>query len=234
MRVLGLALGCFLVAAKATIACSVVQVVDTRPSSPNVRLTVLKDGTPQQNATLVVTLQMNAQQIGPALRTSSRGTVELRNLAPGTYCIVATADPRLGADLCLDVSKAQDRKRSEFSLSLAPLPPPPPTLAEQLEQAAKSGPEIHAREFGGIVTDMTGAAIRGAGVVVYVSRSGEKPSLIKLEADEGGRFSAPLDSGRYAAAFQSSGFKTRFVSFEIGADQSQVMVPIVLQIGSCM
>jgi hypothetical protein len=233
MRALTLALGCFLIAAKATIACSVVQVVETLPSSPNVRLTVLKEGTPQQNAMIVVILQMNAQQVGPALKTDARGTAELRNLAPGTYCITATADPRLGADLCLDVLKGHDRKRTEFSLKLAPLPPPPPTLAEQLEQAAKSPPEVQAREFKGIVTDVVGAAIRGAGVVVYVSRSGEKPTLIKLEADEDGRFSMPLNPGRYAAAFQSTGFKTRFVSFEIGPDESQAIVPIVLQIGSC-
>jgi len=233
MRALVPALGCFLIAAQATIACSVVQVVETRPSSPNVRLTVLKDGTPQQNATLVVTLQMKAQQVGPTLRTGSRGTAELRNLAPGTYCVTVTADPRLGADLCLDVLKAHDRKRSEFSLKLAPLPPPPPTLAEQLEEAAKSPPQVRARQFQGVVTDVVGASIRGAGVVVYVPRSGEKPSLIKLEADEDGRFSMPLNPGRYAAAFQSSGFKTRFVSFEIGPDESQAIVPIVLQIGSC-
>jgi hypothetical protein len=220
-------------APNATIACNVVQVVETRPSSPNVRLTVLKDGIPQQNATLVVTLQMNAQQVGPALRTGSRGTAELRNLAPGTYCVTVTADPRLGADLCLDVLKAHDRKRSDFSLKLAPLPPPPPTLAEQLEEAAKSPPQIRARQFQGVVTDVVGASIRGAGVVVYVPRSGETPSLIRLEADEDGRFSMPLNPGRYAAAFQSSGFKTRFVSFEIGPDESQAIVPIVLQIGSC-
>ena len=233
MRALVPALACFLIAANATIACSVVQVVETRPSSPNVRLTVLKDGTPQQNATLVVTLQMNAQQVGPALKTGSRGTAELRNLVPGTYCIAATADPRLGADLCLDVLKAHDHKRSEFSLKLAPLPPPPPTLAELLEHAAKSPPEVRAREFKGIVTDVVGAAIRGAGVVVYVSRSGEKTTLIRLEADADGRFSTPLNPGRYAAAFQSPGFKTRFVSFEISPDESQAIEPIVLQIASC-
>jgi hypothetical protein len=233
MRALALALGCVLMAPNATIACNVVQVVETRPSSPNVRLTVLKDGIPQQNATLVVTLQMNAQQVGPALRTGSRGTAELRNLAPGTYCVTVTADPRLGTDLCLDVLKAHDRKRSDFSLKLAPLPPPPPTLAEQLEEAAKSPPQIRARQFQGVVTDVVGASIRGAGVVVYVPRSGETPSLIRLEADEDGRFSMPLNPGRYAAAFQSSGFKTRFVSFEIGPDESQAIVPIVLQIGSC-
>jgi hypothetical protein len=233
MRMLGLAPGCFLVAANVTVACGVVQVVDTQPSSPNVRLTVLKDGTPQGNATFVVRWQMNGQPIRPALRTNSHGTVELRNLAPGTYCISVTADPRMGADLCLEVSKTQGRKRTKFSLSLAPLPPPPLTLAELLEQAAKSAPEMHTREFRGIVTDVAGAAIRGTAVMVYVSRVGEKPSLIKLEADENGRFSALLDSGIYAAAFQSPGFKTRFVSFEIVADQSQAMVPIVLQIGSC-
>jgi Carboxypeptidase regulatory-like domain len=233
MKALALALGCLLVAAKATIACSVVQVVETLPSSPSVRLTVLKDGTPQQNATLVVTLQINAQKVGPALTTDTHGNAELRNLVPGTYCISATADPRLGADLCLVVSNADDRKRSEFSLKLAPLPPPPPTLAEQLEQAAKSPPQVRVREFEGIVTDVTGAPIPRAALVVYVDRSPKKPSMVRLEADEGGRFFAPLNPGSYTAAFQSPGFRTRFVSFEIGPDESQESVPVVLQVGSC-
>ncbi len=233
MRALAPALGCLLIAAKATIACSVVQVVETLPSFPNVRLTVLNDGTPQQNATLVVTLQANAQEVGPALTTDARGGAELRNLAPGTYCITATSDPKLGAVLCLVVSNAHDRKRSEFSLKLVPLPPPPPTLAEQLEQAAKSPPQVHAREFEGIVTDVTGAHIPRAGVVVYVHGSEKKPILIRLEADEEGRFSVPLNPGRYATAFQSPGFKTRFVVFEIGPEESQESVPIVLQVGSC-
>lgn len=233
MRALAPALGCLLIAARATIACSVVQVLETLPSSPNVRLTVLKDGTPQQNATLVVTLQTTAQKVGPQLTTDARGNAELRNLAPGTYCITATADPRLGAELCLVVSNGHDNQRSEFSLKLAPLPPPPPTLAEQLEQAAKSPPQVRAREFEGIVTDVTGARIARAGLVVYVHRSEKKPNLIRLEADEEGRFSVPLIPGRYTAAFQSTGFRTRFVGFEIGPDESQEAASIVLQIGSC-
>ncbi len=195
MRTLVPALGCLLVAAKASIACSVVRVVETLPSSPNVRLTVLKDNTPQQNATLVVSLQINAQQVGPPLKTDARGSAELRNLAPGTYCITATADPRLGADLCLVVSKGRDRERSEFSLKLTPLPPPPPTLAEH--------------------------------------RAGKEPILIKLEAGEDGRFFVPLSPGKYTAAFQSPGFTTLLVGFAIGAEESQELAPIVLQVGSC-
>jgi hypothetical protein len=233
MRALATALGCLAIAAEATIACSVVEVLDTHPSSPNVRLTVLKDGIPQQNATLVVTLQTNAQEVGPALTTDARGSAELRNLAPGTYCITATADSKLGAVLCLVVSNAHDRKRSEFSLKLVPLPPTPPTLAEQLEQVAKSSPQVRAREFEGIVTDVTGAHIPRAGVVVYVHRSEKKSNLIRLEADAEGRFSVPLNPGSYAAAFQSPGFKTRLVVFEIGPEESQKSVSITLQVGAC-
>jgi hypothetical protein len=149
---------------------------------------VLKDGTPQRNATLVLTLQTNGQEVGPALTTDVRGHAELHNLVPGTYCINATADPKLGAVLCLVVSNTHDRKRSEFSLKLAPLPPAPPTLADQLEQAAKSPPEARAREFEGIVTDVSGAPIPRAGLVVYVHRPEKKQNLLRLEADAEGRF----------------------------------------------
>lgn len=233
MRVPAAVLGCLLIAAKAAIACNVVEVVETLPSSPNVRLTVLKDGIPQQNVKLVATLQTNGQKVGPALTTDTHGAAELLDLAPGTYCITATADARLGADLCLLVSKGHVPERSEFSLKLAPLPPPPPTLAEQLENAAKSPPQVRARRFEGIVTDMVGAPIPRAGVVVYVRSSEKKPNLIRLETDEEGRFSVPLNPGSYAAAFQSPGFATRFVGFEIGAAEPQESAPIVLQVGSC-
>jgi hypothetical protein len=189
MRALAPALGCLLIAAKATVACSVVQVVETHPSSPNVRLTVLKDGGPQQNATLVVSLQINAKQVGPALRTDARGNADLRNLAPGTYCVTATADPKLAGELCLIVAKGRARERSEFSLNLTPVPPPPPTLAEQLAQAAKSPPQVRAPGFEGVVTDVTGAFIPHAKIVVYGLRSGKEPNLISLETDETGRFS---------------------------------------------
>jgi hypothetical protein len=234
MRVLVSVLGCLLSTASASIACSVVQVAETLPSSPNARLTVSKDGAPQLNAMLVITLQGNAQQLGPVLITDARGNAELQNLAPGTYCITATAAPRLGADLCLVVSKAHDRKRSEFSLKLTPLPPPPLTLAEQLENAAKSPPQVRARKFEGIVLDAGGGRIPRTAVVVYVHGPAKNPNLIKLEADEEGRFSAPLNPGSYTAAFQSNGFKTRFVGFEIGPDESQQTEPIVLQVGACI
>lgn len=233
MRALPYILGSLLITANASSACSVVQVVETHPSSPNLRLIVLKDGASQQGVTLVVTLQENAQQVRPTLTTDARGSAELRNLAPGTYCVAATADPRLEADLCLVVSNARNRKRSEFSLKLEPLPPPPPTLTELLEQAAKSPPQVRARDFAGVVTDPSGASISHAGLVVYVHSSEKKPNLIRLEADQDGRFSIPLNPGSYTAAFQSPGFKTRLVGFVIGPDESQESVSIVLQVGSC-
>lgn len=152
MRAVLPTLGCLLSAAKVSIACSVV-------SSPNVRLNVLPDGTPLQGVTLVVSLQVNARQVGPPLKTDARGSAELQNHASGTYCITATADPRLGADLCLVVSNGHDHERNEFSLELVPLPPPPPTLEEQLAPAAKLPSQARAREFEGSVTKVTGASI---------------------------------------------------------------------------
>ena len=219
MRAVLPTLGCLLIAAKVSIACSVVQVVETLPSSPNVRLNVLKDGTPLQGVTVVFSLQVNTRQAGPPLKTDARGSAELQNLVPGTYCIAATADPRLGADLCLVVSNGHGHERNEFSLKLVPLRPPPPTLEEQLAQAAKLPSQARAREFEGSVTE--------------VLRSGSAPSLISLETDQEGRSSVPLSPGSYSAAFQSPGFRTRFVGFAIGPDEAQKLAPVVLQIGSC-
>jgi hypothetical protein len=233
MRALATALGCLAIAAEATIACSVVEVVETLPSSPNVRLTVLKDGTPQQNARLVVTLQTNGQQVGPALSTNARGSAELRNLTPGSYCITATADPKLGAVVCLAVSNAHVSKLSEFSLKLVPVPPPPPTLEELLERSARSSPEVRARAFKGIVTDVTDSPILRAEVIVYAHHSKKRAVLTKSVADGEGRFSVPLNPGSYVAAFQSPGFKTRIISFEIGPEEPQGSASIKLQIGEC-
>jgi hypothetical protein len=236
MRVLALPLCCLLVAPKAMLACSVAIQTETLPSFPNVRLTVLKEGTPQRKVRLVVAAQINGQQVGPAFTTDARGIVELRNLAPGMYCITAIADPRLGAGLCLLVSNGHDRNRSEFSLKLAtlpPPPPPPPTLEEQLKEATKSAPQVRVREFKGTVSDMSGAYISHAGLVVYVHPAEQESNLIRLEADEQGQFSVPLNPGSYTAAFQSPGFRTRYVGFTIGPDASQDSASIVLQVGSC-
>jgi hypothetical protein len=183
--------------------------------------------------TLVVSLQVNARQIGPPLKTDARGSAELQNLAPATYCITTTADPRLAADLCLVVSNGHDHERNEFSLKHVRLPPPPPTLEEQLAPAAKLPPQARAREFEGSVTDVTGASIAHAKTVVYVLRSGSEPSLISLEADQEGRSFVPLSPGSYSAAFQSPGLRTRFVGFAIGPDEAQKLAPVVLQVGSC-
>jgi hypothetical protein len=151
MRAVLPTLSCLLIAAKVSIACSVVQVGETLPSSPNVRLNVLKDGTPLRGATLVVSLLVNAR----------------------------------------------------------------------------------AREFEGRVKDVTGPSIPPAKVVVYVLRSGSEPSRISLEADQEGRFSVPLSPGNYSAAFQSPGFRTRFVGFAIGPGEAQRLTPVVPQVGSC-
>jgi hypothetical protein len=226
MRAVLPTLRCLPSVAKVSIACSVV-------SSLNVRLNVLPDGTPLQGVTLVVSLQVNARQVGPPLKTAARGSAELQNLASGTYCITATADPRLGADLCLLVSNGHDHERNEFSWKLVPLPPPPPTLEEQLAQAARLPSQARAREFEGSVTDVTGASISHAKTVVYVLRSGNEPSLISLEAAREGRSSVPLSPGSYSAAFQSPGFRTRFVGFAVGPDEAQKLAPVVQQAGSC-
>ena len=233
MRVLVPVLACILSMSNATLACSVVEVVETHPSSSNVRLTVVKNGVPQGNVTLFVRLQVNAQQVGPSLQTDNRGNAELRNLAPGTYCVTAAEDRRLGAVLCLVVSKGNDRKRSEFSLKLVSLPALPPTLEEQLAQAAKSPAEVRARAFEGDVTDLAGASISHAEIVVYALRSGKEPYLIKLKTDGAGHFNVPFGSGNFAAAYSSPGFRTRFMAFTIGSDESRELAPIVLQVGSC-
>jgi len=233
MRAVLPTLGCLLSAAKVSIACSVAQVVETLPSSANVRLDVLPDGTPLQGVTLVVSLQLNARQVGPPPKTDARGSAELQNLAPGTYCITAIADPKLGADLCLVVSNGHDHERNEFSLKLVPLPPPPPTFEEQLAQAAKLPLLARARELEASATDVTAASIPHAKTVVHVLRSGSEPSLISLEADQEGRSSIPLSPGSHSTAFQSPGVRTRFLGFAIGPDEAQKLAPVVLQVGSC-
>jgi hypothetical protein len=229
MRAFAIAAACLLSANLASGECVVV-VDQPQPSSRNVRITVLRDGKPQQNATLILISQKDGKQARPAITTDTRGIVELKDLPNGTYCIEATADPRLGAKLCLNVWEGIDRKPSELALSLSVQPPPPPTFEERVRAAAILPIEQRAQTFVGVVKDLGGGGIPRAEIVIHRRASEGKVDTIKLTTDERGRFSTPLAPGSYTPGFQSPGFKTRFVGFEIVPDAPKQDLPIVLDL----
>jgi hypothetical protein len=231
MRVFGIAATCLLSASLAFGECVTIS-EDPLPSSRNVRITVLGDGKPKQNAVLVVISQKDGKQVGPTIRTDTRGIVELRDLADGIYCIEATADPGLGAKLCLKVGLWIDSKPTEVGLSLSVQPPPPPTFEERVQGAAALPIEQRAQTFAGVVKDPSGAGIPRADIVIHRRASEGKAETVKLTTDERGRFSAPLTPGSYTAGFQSAGFKTRFIGFEIAPDAPKQDLPIVLDLGT--
>jgi hypothetical protein len=228
MRVSGIAAAWLLSASFAFGECVTIR-EDPRPSSRNVRITVLRDGKPKQNAVLVVISQKDGKQVGPTIRTDTRGIVEIKDLPDGIYCIEAAVDPRLGAKLCLNVGLLIDSEPTEVGLALSAQPP---TFEERVQGAATSPIEQRAQTFAGVVKDPSGAGIPRAEIVIRRRASEGKVDTVRLTADERGRFSAPLAPGSYTAGFQSPGFKLRFVGFEIAPDAPKQDLPIVLDLGT--
>jgi len=132
MRALVPALGCLLVAANASIACSVVRVVETLPSSPTSDSPLFAGQ--YSSAECDACRQFTDKRPTTRATTEDGRSRQCRVAEPGSRHLLhhCHSGSEVGADLCLVVSKGHDRERSEFSLKLTPLPPTPPTLAEQL------------------------------------------------------------------------------------------------------
>ncbi len=229
MRALAAVAGCLVFVSWPVSACSLVEVVDTRPSSQNARITVLMDGKPQKDVKLV--LSAVAGELRLTMVTDASGTVKLPRLPDGRYCIVASASPTLRAELCLDVSKGGNRKPSSFSMTLSIKPPPPPTLEDLLAAAEKGPLGMRTQVFAGIVQDPLGAPVLRAQIAVYSRGSLDKTHPLRFTTDEQGRFFASLESGAYTAVFQAPGFRTEILTFEIAPDAEREDLHLKLRIG---
>ena len=208
----------------------VVVVKEVRPSLQNARLTILSGGKRQPGANLAVYNADNEKKL--SLTADSHGKATLPDLPPGRYCVTASTSPTLRADLCLQIADGHARKRSAFSIKLFAQPPPPPTFEEKLEAAEKAPIEVLTRAFSGAIRDPVGAVIPRASVAVYQHGAHDTAHGLKTETDQQGRFYATLAPGKYTAVFQSPGFGTRFLTFEISPDGAQEDLNVKLNIGA--
>jgi len=228
----------FLAAAAFCLSCAVfavaAQVVmvlrEAQPSSQNPRLKILSGGKLQPGAILAVFNADGEQKL--SLKADSHGMATLPDLPPGRYCVTASTSPTLRADLCLQIADGHARKPGAFSMEFIVQPPPPPTFQERLEAVEKAPIGLRTHAFSGTVRDPAGAVIPRASVAVYRQGAGDTAHPLKTTADQQGHFSASLAPGKYTAVFESPGFETQFLTFEISPDAVQEDLNVKLNIGA--
>jgi hypothetical protein len=206
-----------------------VEVLEIHPSAQKPRITVLKDGAPQQSATLTVFANHGRQKL--TLTTDSRGMAKLPHLRPGIYRIAASTSPTLRADLCLQIAAAHQQNPSAFTIELRVQPPPLPTFEESLAAAEVSPVSVSSRTFSGTVLDRSGTGIPRVFISIYKQSSGVAARPHKIRSDEHGRFSVTPSRGRYTAVFSAPGFAAQFLTFEIARGAAENPVTVKLNFG---
>jgi len=213
-------------------ACSVVEVINSQPSSQSVQIRTLQKGTPLKNVRIEI-FTMDPKVLLFSVTTNHRGVASLPTLSPGRYLVAATGATGLGADLVLDVSKDKGRKTSLFSMELSLRPPPPPTMDERMTDAEKMPIREPVKEFVGILQDPAGGSVPNATVTVYAKGSRDKARALEIKTDGTGRFSAPLADGTYTILFEAPGFQTEIAVFEISGYAQARDLRISLKLGLC-
>ncbi|MGC1618407.1 MAG: carboxypeptidase regulatory-like domain-containing protein [Candidatus Acidiferrum sp.] len=229
-----LATALFAVLLSACPACprASVEVLEIHPSTQKPLITVLKDGAPQQGATLAVFTNNGKEKL--IVTTDSHGIAKLPHLHPGIYRIDASTSPTLRGALCLKIAAAHQKTSSAFTIGLRVQPPPLPTFEEMVAAAQASPVSVSGRNFSGTVFDPSGTGIPRVSISIFKQSSGPAGHPRKIRSDEHGRFSASPSPGRYTAVFAAPGFAVQFLTIEIarGAIQNPVTVKLTLRLGA--
>lgn len=204
-----------------------VEVLEIQPSTQKPLITVLKDGAPQQGATVAVVTNNGKEKL--IVTTDSHGIAKLPHLHPGNYWINASTSPTLRGAICLQIAAAHQKKPSAFTIGLRVQPPPLPTFEEMLAAAQALPVSVFGRTFSGTVFDPSGTGIPRVFISIYKLSSGPAGHPRKFRSDEHGRFSASPSPGRYTAVFSAPGFATQFLTFEIARDAAQNPVTVKLK-----
>jgi hypothetical protein len=233
MKVFQAGAGILLVATIARSECVVVA-SETRPSKQNAHATVMVGGKPAARLPihLVITSFPSGKQSEMRLATDAHGAIDLKSLPPGQNCLVADAEPRLTASMCLDVTVAHDSSPTELPLVLASSRAEP-TLAELAKQHDQSPIELTGPAFVGAVKDQSGAGVTKAEITIYRRDAKTKSDPLKVQADDQGNFTAPLEPGMYTIVIMAQAFRTRFVGVEIKPDAPKQNMLVELRIESC-
>jgi hypothetical protein len=220
MKFSAIAVGSLLFANLASGQCSVVQVLNVEPSSQRIRILTMHSGTPVSNA------RVEVDELLMSVSTNKEGIARLRISRPGKYLVTANTFDGLGAEIILIVSKGKQKTRSSFTLNLLSF--------EDKIVAAENAGAMKLRQFDGIVTDPSGAALAQTKIEVFKKGSRGKSQAAATESDSAGHFFAQLPDGFYTGVFSVPFFSTCIVVFEIAkGDDSAVAkdLRIMLQLG---
>jgi 5-hydroxyisourate hydrolase-like protein (transthyretin family) len=200
-------------------------------SSRNVVVTTVFEGKPRKGVKVEIYRCRKQVEANPSftLITGEDGTVAPPALSPGEYCIVASADLNLVADLDLRVSSHFREKTSSFSMEL--VAGRFPTWEQQLAAAEEMPVKDRLQNFSGVVRDPTGAAILGVAIEIIRKGTQGKERVGQLKSDRDGRFSTDLAEGAYLAVFLAQGFGTQLLPFEISKTQGGGDVRVRLELG---
>jgi 5-hydroxyisourate hydrolase-like protein (transthyretin family) len=212
--------------------CSVMVNGPPTKSSGNVVVTTLFEGKPRKGVKVEIYRCHKQMEANPTftLITGEDGTVAPPALSPGEYCIVASADLNLAADLELRVSSHFKEKTSSFSMEL--VASRFPTWEQQLTAVEQMPVKDRLQDFSGVVRDLTGAAIPSVSIEIIRKGTQGKERVAQLKSDRDGRFSTELAEGWYIAVFLAQGFGAQLLPFEISKTQGAGDLRVRLEIGA--
>ena len=232
MKIAATAVWLLLLVGPRTGLCSVMVNGPPTKSSRNVVVTTLFEGKPRKGVKVKIYRCRKQMEANPSftLITGEDGTVAPPALSPGEYCIVASADLNLVADLELRVSSHFKEKTSSFSMEL--VASRFPTWEQRLAAVEQMSVKDRLQNFSGVVRDPTGAAIRGVAIEIIRKGTQGKERVAQLKSDRDGLFSTELAEGAYIAVFLAQGFGTQLLPFEISKTQGDGDLRVRLEIGA--
>ncbi len=227
MKLLAVLVAAILASSVAYAKCSIVVVLKTQSSLPNVEIAVRHGGKPAQGATVILH-DLEGHELSRQ-SPDARGIVRFSNLAPGVSHVEAIAEKEIYDDLYLEVAGKSSRGKSRFSLDLRPKP--------SIDAAAFAAPaelpvSEHSRKFAGVVKDPAGGVVNSAVIEIFPGVTWDPSKETKVATDNDGQFSTILADGIYLARISHAGFRSSFVAFQIQPDGEQKEFAIELHLGN--
>jgi hypothetical protein len=227
---------CFVLGATHAAACTVinlpaaVEALTAQSSARIVQINVAVSGTPVPGSNISV--YSGNERFLFRTRADASGIARLRQLAPGSYHIVAAGEDDLRSDVVLLVAKKTGEYRSVFQMNLMDKPPSPPRDEYSLLSGKLQVTE-QAPEFEGRVVDPAGAVIPQAVIKIYPDGAKDQRPAVQIKTDADGSFLRHLNEGTYRALVLFPGFKTGVLVFEISRSAAPKNLLVPLQLGGC-
>jgi len=227
MKPLALLVAAILASSAAYAKCSIVVVLNTQSSLPNVEITVRHGGKPAQGANVIL-YDLQGHELSRQ-SSDARGIVRFSNLTPGVRHVEAIAEKEIYADLYLEIAAKSTRAKSRFSMDLRAKPS---IDLAAFAAAAEMPVNEHLRKFAGIVKDQTGGVVDSAVIEIFPDGTRDPSKETKVATDNDGQFSTILADGIYRARISHVGFRPSFVVFQIQPDGEQKEFAIELRLGN--